>query len=428
MNGRAIGMATTRLDTVAGGFRLDDNLVLDVPALDTVARAVAVTRIALDDSLTLTAFTFRLESAVGRFGARGERTSAGTLDVVLEAAAGSTPSRLSLRDDLLLDAAVPLRMAAAGALVPGRTFEVDVFDPSTMSTRAVRLSVTARDTLILPDSVDVDDGGRFIATGWDTIPVWRVEQSLGGIDVATWVDEDGLPVRAETPLGFTIESTAIASNAVLTDLAERDSLRVRLLDVDPAGFDLAGGRQTLRGDTLTVRREAWPVPASYALPWRQGGAPAMELESTPLIQSEDPRIVRAAREAVGETTDPMLAAERLNAFVYGRLRKAITPSIPSAVQVLEALQGDCNEHTVLYVALARSIGLPARTAAGLVHIGGRFYYHAWPEVWSGLEWVAMDPTLGQVPADASHLRFITGGLARQIELIRLIGRLRLEVL
>jgi hypothetical protein len=73
MNGNAIGMATTRLDTVAGGFRLDDNLVLDVPALDTVARAVAVTRIALDDSLSLTAFTFRLESAVGRFGARGER-------------------------------------------------------------------------------------------------------------------------------------------------------------------------------------------------------------------------------------------------------------------------------------------------------------------------------------------------------------------
>lgn len=456
MAGRVIGMATTRLDTVAGGFRLDDNLVLDVPALDTIARAVATTRIELDDSLTLTSFAFRLESSVGRFAASGRRTDA-TLDVVLDAAAGSTPTRLHLDRDLLLDAAVPLRMAAAGSLVPGRAFEVDVFDPSTMSTRAVRLSVTARDTLILPDSVDVDEGGRFIATGWDTIPVWRVEQSLGGIDVATWVDEDGLPVRAETPLGFTIErtayelarqswddaradprlaagygvlieSTAIASNVDLGDAAERDSLRVRLLGVDPAGFDLAGGRQALRGDTLTVRREAWPVAAGYALPWRGGGAAAAELAATPLIQADDPRIVRAARDAIGQTTDPMVAAVRLNEFVHRSLRKAITPSVPSAVQVLEALQGDCNEHTVLYVALARSVGLPTRTAAGLVHIDGRFFYHAWPEVWSGEAWVAMDPTLGQVPADASHLRFITGGLARQIELIRLIGRLRLEVL
>ena len=98
------------------------------------------------------------------------------------------------------------------------------------------------------------------------------------------------------------------------------------------------------------------------------------------------------------------------------------------MQVLESLQGDCNEHTVLYVALARSIGLPARTAVGLVHIRGRFYYHAWPEVMLQDRWVATDPTLGQHPADASHLRFLTGGLARQLELIRLIGKLRLDIL
>jgi transglutaminase-like putative cysteine protease len=80
---------------------------------------------------------------------------------------------------------------------------------------------------------------------------------------------------------------------------------------------------------------------------------------------------------------------------------------------------------VLYVALARAIGLPARTAVGLVHVRGRFYYHAWPEVYLN-GWVAVDPTLGQYPADASHLRFLVGGLARQVELIRLIGRLSIE--
>jgi hypothetical protein len=39
----------------------------------------------------------------------------------------------------------------------------------------------------------------------------------------------------------------------------------------------------------------------------------------------------------------------------------------------------------------------------------------------------VDPTFGQFPADASHLRFVVGGLARQVELIRLIGRLQLTV-
>jgi transglutaminase-like putative cysteine protease len=66
-------------------------------------------------------------------------------------------------------------------------------------------------------------------------------------------------------------------------------------------------------------------------------------------------------------------------------------------------------------------------AVGLAYLDGSFYYHAWPEVWLG-DWVAVDPTVGQVPADAAHLRFMTGGLARQVEIARLFGSLRIEVI
>jgi transglutaminase-like putative cysteine protease len=63
---------------------------------------------------------------------------------------------------------------------------------------------------------------------------------------------------------------------------------------------------------------------------------------------------------------------------------------------------------------------------GLVYVNGAFYYHAWPEVWLG-RWVAVDPTFGQTPADAAHIRFLVGGLAEQVELLRLIGRLDIDV-
>ncbi|MBI4542727.1 MAG: transglutaminase domain-containing protein, partial [Gemmatimonadetes bacterium] len=133
-----------------------------------------------------------------------------------------------------------------------------------------------------------------------------------------------------------------------------------------------------------------------------------------------------ARRIVGRERRAGLVAGLLTAWVYDNLEKRVTVSVPSAARVLEDRRGDCNEHTVLYVALARALGLPARTAAGVVYLRGRFYFHAWPEVWLG-EWVAVDPTLGQFPADAAHLRFVVGGLARQVELIRLIGRLQLAV-
>ena len=214
----------------------------------------------------------------------------------------------------------------------------------------------------------------------------------------------------------------------LGSVEEHEALRFKLTGVELSGFQLDGGRQTLRGDTLIVRREDWDaVEPDYSLPYKLMDL-REELEAEPLIQSDDPRILEEARRTVGRwTRGPKTAAGRLTTRVDQMLSKSVTFSVPSALQVLDSRQGDCNEHTVLYVAMARAVGLPARTAVGLVYLNGSFFYHAWPEVWLG-EWVAVDPTFGQYPADASHIRFVVGGLAQQVEIIRLIGRLNIEVL
>ena len=456
MNGAAIGLARSRFDTLSTGFVFEDNIILDVPALDTVHRAIAATRIELGRSLQLEGFKFDLTSEIGRFNVVGRMQPDSTLELVLNAGGRAQKSRVPADDWLMLDAAVPLRLAAGNQLEVGKSYTVRVFDPSTMSDRESVLSITARDTMVVPDSARWDEGRKaFVLSSTDTIPVWRIEQSFGSIKVGNWIDEDGHLVKAESPLGFTlertayeladqewkrsvstrgfaagygavIEQTAIASNVDVRDVASAERLRVRLRGVELEGFDLAGGRQQLRGDTLLIERERpSALRANYTLPYRGGGAAAQELGATPLIQSDDPTIAATARRIVGNTTDPVAAAQKINDWVYRTLRKDITLSVPSAIQVLEAKQGDCNEHTVLFVALARAVGLPARTAVGLVNIRGRFYYHAWPEVYYN-GWVAVDPTLGQYPADASHLRFLIGGLARQVELIRLIGRLSVE--
>ena len=74
-------------------------------------------------------------------------------------------------------------------------------------------------------------------------------------------------------------------------------------------------------------------------------------------------------------------AERLTRYVNALLDKKPTVSLPSAREVLRTKVGDCNEHTALYVAMARALGIPARIAVGLVYVRGAFYYHAWPEVY-----------------------------------------------
>lgn len=458
MGGHTIGMATSRLDTIPEGFRFTDQLMLEIPAMDAFQRAVVETRVDLTPALALRDFDFRLDSEVGRFEVSGRAHGDSILE--LEVGAGGEIERSELRIDpeVVLPAALPLRLAAAGLLRVGTKQHIRIFDPSTLGERGIDLEVLAHDTLVVADSAEFDPAsGEWTIGAYDTVPAWQVAERYGTVRTLTWLDEEGRLIRAESPLGFTlertayevaraewdrarrdqslasgygaiIEGTAIASNVELTRIDERDRLRFRLLGVELAGFDLAGGRQILRGDTLEVTRERLDGrEAGYRLPYQGGGEPALELGATPLIQADDPRIVRVAREVAGGETDPVLVARKLSDWVYHALEKEVTLSVPSAVQVLEARRGDCNEHTALYIALARALGLPARTAVGVVYLDGRFFYHAWPEVWLD-GWVAMDPTFGQAPADASHLRFLVGGLARQVELIRLIGHLRLEVI
>ena len=103
------------------------------------------------------------------------------------------------------------------------------------------------------------------------------------------------------------------------------------------------------------------------------------------------------------------------------------------MEVLRTKIGDCNEHTALYVAMARALGIPARISVGLVYVRGAFYYHAWPEVYlpegqdRGL-WLPVDPTFNQFPADGMHLRLARGGLEKQAAILPLIGQVQLTVL
>ena len=461
MGERSVGQATSRLDTIPSGFELEDLMALELPALGQTGTAVARTLVRLSPALVMEYFEFSPDSDVGRYRAVGELTADSTLTVTIESQGSTETVDYRLASPPVFSAVVPMRVAVGGDLEVGRSVRLPVFDSASMSTRTVEVRVLEHDTIVVPDSVSLDPGTqRWSAVGWDTIPVWKIAEVFGGISIVSWIDDDGRVVRASSPLGFSMEkteyelasqaaadsrafagsivdddvilSTAIQSNVNLGAVESHDELCFLLSGVDLEGFDLDGGRQTLRGDTLIVRRERREdLDPGYSLPYKSMDL-REDLEPEPLIQSDDPRIIEAAEDYTNRRTfriqQPKSVAAQLTSAVYDALEKSVTFSVPSAVQVLETRRGDCNEHTVLYVALARALGLPARTAVGLVYLDGSFFYHAWPEVWLG-DWVAVDPTFGQRPADAAHIRFVVGGgLAQQVEIVRLIGRLDIDVL
>jgi transglutaminase-like putative cysteine protease len=180
---------------------------------------------------------------------------------------------------------------------------------------------------------------------------------------------------------------------------------------------LSGPGQSLEGASVVRRTESLPE-AGVQLPIRDSSVAAYLGEGRP-----DPHVTQLARLALRGTRDASEAARRLAAWVSGNIAPGAPSGLIGLQRTLETRRGDSYDRAVMFVVMAQSIGLPARPVAGLVYAGGRFQYRAWDEVYVD-RWLAVDPTLGQVPADANHIRLLIDGLARPAELVSLVGAVR----
>ncbi|HEV2670439.1 MAG TPA: transglutaminase-like domain-containing protein [Gemmatimonadales bacterium] len=441
-----VGYSSTTIDTLSNAIRVENVFVLDVPALGTLHRTSARSITMLSRSLRVQSVEATFDGDLGQFAAHGQVLGDTVLSVTIVSAGDSQMTRIPLQGPITLPALLPLRLAFGGELKSGRAYTARLFDPLLLSGRDVSARVAAESTLVVSDSADLDSTTMtWVPEHYDTVRTFRIDHDANGVPTRSWIDAQGRIVAATTEPGFEMERAAF--EIVYENFKHRDTARVARASRAPGLGDivpltaLAAGVQSdpvprarllvrKNGrDTLEIRQvdalEANAAP--YRLPARDTTL-AHWLTPEPLIQSHDPRIAAQARQLIQRERSPARVAALLTHWVHSSVRRAIPHgSAPSAVHVLEQHSGDCNEFTTLYVALARSAGLPARTVSGLLYVNGRFYYHAWPEIYLN-DWIPVDPMFDQFPADAAHIPIAVGGLARQVELIPLIGRLKLEVL
>jgi hypothetical protein len=439
--GEKIGFTVSQTLTTSDGFELQEDGRLQMSLLGATTAATVRTRAQVDSSFTLRTFQFSLDPGTGPIEVNGALS--GTRLALSVTTSGSTRTEireLSERPALSLNLS---RRLANGGLVPGARHRWMVFDPATLHNAPVVVDVGKRELVR--------------SAGARPIPAFRVEMEFSGLRTTSWVTDTGEVVREESPLGLiTVREPAATARAmavssrIQSDLLEaaavvpitkeridepRDVRRLRFT-LEGADWSVADGVNA-SGAGQTVVDAARHI-IEVRDPQTLSATPA-DLEANryvapePLIESDDPAIRSEAARAVGGITGPRARAERLTRYVNGLLEKKPTMSIPSAREVLRTKVGDCNEHTALFVAMARSLGIPARIDVGLVFVRGAFYYHAWPEVYidegggRGL-WLPVDPTLNQFPADATHVRLARGGLEKQTVILPLVGRLKMTIL
>ncbi len=439
VKGHPIGYSHTSIETresnaqeyyaVEGRVRLRMNLMGE-------GQAVQVDMIVhLDVMQRLQNFSFVFEAPHYKARIRGQRVNREMFDVVMKLGAAESRTTAFIPDDVVLHS--PLTELAIKKLRPGEELTFKLLDPTTMETARVRVKALRQETIQLAGT-----------SHWATV----IASDYHGAQIHTWLDASGQMLRQETPFGWSLERCTIdeafealrtASGApdMLTAMAvpcsgalpnprQTRQVRLRLQGVPFSAAELESNRQQVlhsaeRDYELVSNAAAWPSAGA-----REPVIPReiqRHLAPTPALQADHPEIVERARAITQGKLDAAAKAEAIYEWVHAHVEKEMTVSLPSALDVLRTLKGDCNEHTYLFVALARAAGVPAVIKVGLAYHQGAFYYHAWPAAYVG-DWVELDPTWGQPLVDATHLALVTGELTQQAELVKVLGQLKIAIL
>ncbi len=313
------------------------------------------------------------------------------------------------------------------------TRNFSIFDPSTLAMRSIK--VTRQADEIIPVM-----GKRILAQKYCA--------DFMGANTCAWIGKDGEVLKETGIMGLSLEKvspekaqegiaqdgsidlTLIASIPanVKIDGAERlKQLKIKISDIGGIFHQLNGGRQSFRKGVLTITREQ--IASSTTQHPVQELPPDITffLQPSPLVQANHPQMKEQLDKIIKPGDLPEQKIRKIVSWVYRHVEKKPVVSVPNALEVLKNRVGDCNEHAVLTAALLRTAGIPAQIETGLVYMRGRFYYHAWNIAYCG-DWITVDAVFNQFPADVTHIRLVRGEGSEQLDLMGVMGKIKLEIL
>ena len=453
VGGHQVGYASTTLDTLVDSLRVVDAEVIETAVDGLLDRTTSRSEAKLSRALRLESIDVKYTENGHAYTAFGYFTQDSTIRLAVSDGHLTARSETRTHRTPMIPSLMPLRLAFGGEMKLGATFDARVFDSPLLINRDVNVRVAAETTLANPDSAEYDSTTRtWVPVHFDTTPAFRIEGGGTGGPFRLWIDPQGRVVREERPTGVVYTRTAF--ELAVQNFRHRDTtqakaasrtrppgivqtfppertdppvarLRVRLTGAPLSAFDLAGGGQSVSGDTVTVLRFSLDsLTPRYRVPLHDT-AFAPTLRSEPLMPVATMDVGFPLMRLIGPERDPIKVAAMITHWVAQTARHDTTTLRPAALLSMSSGKGDVDGVNTLFITMARSVGMPARRVAGVRRVGDRFYYSEWAEVWLG-QWVPVDAYADQFPADASHLRLLIGMPGRRSVMITRLGTLTLE--
>ncbi len=414
LQGNKVGYSSIVLYSKPSGYQIDESNYMQVQMLGTLKRVLINTSYNTDKALRISSAKFDMKSQ--------DQKISGTFKVVGDtiflsyASGGGTPieRKILVSEPVFTETTLRLYLERN----PVKSLKVALLDAPTASvsegiceliseksgTRTYRLSYQGTETRLTIKN------GSFVR-----------EEGPMGISIVRESKEDVVEFAREIDI---TELYAIVPNK---PIRAKDYLKLKLTG-SLKGIDVNFGPQKLLDKTQnTIRLEikAPDIKCSQTSPL--SGEVKKYLEPDAYVQSNAPEIIEISEKITSGMKDPCAKIRALNSWLFHNIIKAPSVTVPTALDVLRERRGDCNEHAVLFTALARAAGIPTDIVVGLVYQDGAYYYHAWAMVFIGGEWIFVDPIFGEFPASLKHLALSRGSLEKQTEIMQVVGNLKIDV-
>jgi hypothetical protein len=331
---------------------------------------------------------------------------------------GSAETVLSVLDQL----AVEPGEAKPGLSITAHEFETESERDKATAVKVVevakeRLSGVDTEVVVLSSQ---SEGEQTVSTAYVASGAVVLRATLGGGIVFRWEEKE----QAESNVaGFDMIADAVKVDRPVGEPANVRELHLRVALPGNLTLRDAPNQELTRRADGAFDVDLFSRPGLPVLPAERRAALAV----TASIDAADPAVARLAQEITAGDSDPAGRVARLVEWTYRNLDKDLSTNLTTASQVLAHKQGDCTEHALLFVALARAAGIPAREVSGLVYMGDaiqRFGWHAWAEVDLGGRWVQVDPSWNETLANATHL---TLGVGDESDWVAALGGLEIQL-
>ena len=430
-NGHKIGASHTTFLKRKKGYLLKETLYMRINTMGLVQDINLKTVGRLYPDFTLASFDFNISSGRFVFSAQGD-VSGNILSIKTHGRESTGRFHIKIPEKIYLAAGI-LNAVGASEIEPGDEVVFQIFDPSTMASVPVNVRVIDHEEIL---NMGVKKKAKKIA------------MMFKGVTQLVWVGENGEVIKEEGLLGMSLEKTtrdhalfdlpvesgqdltmvvSVPSNVSINNAHTLKKLEAEISGIPYDDIRLHGGRQSFNGNLLIINKESLPDATTDDDIIELKASHLKFLKPTPFIESNHPKIRDLVKKIVAVDESPLKKTIKLVDWIDKNIEKRPVISLPDALAVIENRAGDCNEHAVLLAALARAAGIPAKLEAGLVYLNGRFYYHAWNLLYLG-KWITVDPLFGQLPADVTHIRFSSGEPIQQLDLISVMGKLKLKII